>query len=46
MAIYAVFKHYCPSIKTKINLFAPRFKLLMNESCSDYAELEHWGATA
>ena len=46
MAIYAVFKLQCLSIKTKINPFALRLKLLINASRSAYAELQQWRATA
>jgi len=46
MAIYAVFKLQCLSIKTKINPFALRLKLLINASRSAYAELQQWQATA
>jgi DDE superfamily endonuclease len=46
MAIYAVFKLQCLSLKTRINPFALRLKLLINASRSAYAELQHWRATA
>ena len=46
MAIYAVFKLQCLSIKTRINPFALRLKLLINASRSAYAELQQWRATA
>ena len=46
MAIYAVFKLQCLSIKTRINPFALRLKLLINASRSAYAELQQWQATA
>jgi Archaeal putative transposase ISC1217 len=46
MAIYAVFKLQCLSIKTRINPFALRLKLLINTSRSAYGELQHRKATA
>ena len=46
MAIYAVFKRQCLNIKTKINPFALRLKLLINASRSAYAELQQWRAAA
>ena len=46
MAIYAVFKLQCLSLKTKINPFALRLKLLINASRSAYAELQRWRAAA
>ena len=46
MAIYAVFKLQCLSIKTRINPFALRLKLLINASRSAYAELQQWQAAA
>ena len=46
MAIYAVFKLQCLSIKTKINPFALRLKFLINASRSTYAQLQQWRATA
>ena len=46
MAIYAVFKLQCLSIKTRINPFALRLKLLINASRSAYAELQQWRASA
>lgn len=46
MAIYAVFKLQCLSIKTRINPFALRLKLLINASRSAYAELQQWRAAA
>jgi hypothetical protein len=46
MAIYAVFKLTCLSLKTRINPFALRLKLLINASRSAYAELQQWQATA
>jgi hypothetical protein len=46
MAIYAAFKLQCLSIKTRINPFALRLKLLINASRSAYAELQQWRATA
>ncbi len=46
MAIYAVFKLQCLSLKSKINPFALRLKLLINASRSAYAELQHWRAAA
>lgn len=45
MAIYAVFKLECLSIKAKINPFALRLKLLIKASRSAYAELLQWRAT-
>lgn len=46
ISIYAVFKLECLSLKTKINPFALRLKLLINASRSAYAELQQWRATA
>ena len=46
MAIYAVFKLQCLSLKTRINPFALRLKLLINASRSAYAELQQWQAAA
>jgi hypothetical protein len=46
MAIYAAFKLQRLSIKTRINPFALRLKLLINASRSAYAELQQWRATA
>ena len=46
MAIYAVFKLECLSIKNKINPFALRLKLLINASRTAYAELQQWRAAA
>ena len=46
MSIYAVFKLECLSIKTRINPFALRLKLLINASRSAYAELQQWRAAA
>ena len=46
MSIYAVFKLQCLSIKTRINPFALRLKLLINASRSAYAELQQWQAAA
>lgn len=46
MAIYAVFKLECLSLKTRINPFALRLKLLVNASRSAYAELQQFRATA
>lgn len=46
MAIYAVFKLQCLSIRTRINPFALRLKLLINASRSAYAELQQLQATA
>jgi SRSO17 transposase len=46
MAIYATFKLQCLSLKTKINPFALRLKLLINASRSAYAELQQWQAAA
>lgn len=45
MAVYAVFKLQCLSIKNKINSFALRLKLHINASRSAYAELQQWQAT-
>lgn len=44
MSIYAAFKLECLSIKTKINPFALRLKLLINASRTAYAELQRWQA--
>ena len=46
MAIYAVFKLQYLSLKTRINPFALRLKLLINASRSAYAELQQWRAAA
>lgn len=46
MAIYAAFKLQCLSIKTRINPFALRLKLLINASRSAYAELQQWPTAA
>jgi Transposase DDE domain len=46
MSICAVFKLVCLSLKTKMNPFALRLKLLINASRSAYAELQRWRATA
>ena len=46
MAIYAVFKLQCLSLKTRINPFALRLKLLINPSRSAYAELQQLQASA
>ena len=46
ISIYAVFKLECLSIKTKLNPFALRLKLLINASRTAYAELQKWQATA
>ena len=40
MAIYAVFKLECLSVKSKINPFALRFKLLINATCSAFDQLQ------
>ena len=44
MSIYAMFKLECLSLKTKINPFSLRFKLLINASRTAYAELQRWQA--
>jgi hypothetical protein len=44
MSIYAVFKLECLSIKSKINPFALRLRLLVNASRSAYAQLQQWQA--
>lgn len=46
MAIYAVFKLTCLSIRTKTNPFALRLKLLVNASRSAYSELQQLRAAA
>ena len=46
MAIYALFKLECLSIKNKTNPFALRLKRLINASRSAYAELQQWRAAA
>lgn len=46
MAIYAVFKLTCLSIRTKTNPFALRLKLLVNASRSAYTELQQLRAAA
>jgi hypothetical protein len=46
MAIYAVFKLECLSVKNKLNPFALRLKLLINASRSAYDQLQLWQATA
>jgi hypothetical protein len=46
MAIYAVFKLECLSIKSKINPFALRFKLLINATRSAFDQLQKFQAAA
>lgn len=46
MAIYAVFKLECLSVKSKINPFALRFKLLINATRSAFDQLQKFQAAA
>jgi hypothetical protein len=46
MAIYAVFKLECLSVKSKINPFALRFKLLINATRSAFVRLQEFQAAA
>ena len=46
MAIYAVFKLECLSVKSKINPFALRFKLLINATRSAFDQLQKFRAAA
>ena len=46
MAIYAVFKLECLSVKSKINSFALRFKLLINATRSAFDQLQKFQAAA
>nr|WP_319563751.1 transposase [uncultured Rhodoferax sp.] len=46
MAIYAVFKLECLSVKSKINPFALRFKLLINATRSAFVQLQKFQAAA
>jgi hypothetical protein len=46
MAIYAVFKLECLSVKSKINPFALRFKLLINATRSAFEQLRVFQAAA
>lgn len=46
MAIYAVFKLECLSVKSKINPFALRFKLLINATRSAFDQLQTFRAAA
>ena len=46
MAIYAVFKLECLSVKNKINPFALRFKLLINATRSAFDQLQKFQADA
>ncbi|MFZ3139335.1 MAG: hypothetical protein WA147_01725 [Polaromonas sp.] len=46
MAIYAVFKLECLSVKNKINSFALRFQLLINATRSAFDQLQKFQAAA
>ena len=46
MAIYAVFKLECLSVKSKINPFALRFKLLINATRSAFDQLQKFQAAS
>ena len=46
MSTYAVFKLECSGIKSKINSFALKLKLLINASRTAYAELQQRRAAA
>ena len=46
MAIYAVFKLECLSVKSKINPFTLRFKLLINATLSAFDQLQKFQADA
>ena len=46
MAIYAVFKLECLSVKSKINSFALRFKLLINATRNSFDQVQKFQAAA
>ena len=46
MAIYVVFRLKCLSVRSKINLFALRFKLLINSTRSAFDQLQKFQADA